>query len=206
MSHPWSRGVTDRAWAVLVRVVIADAQVPVLPESGRWADDPATFRAIFAREHAGVVAALRRLCASRADAEDLAQETFIALGWHAFDRDRPHDVRAWLLRTAIRRALNQRRGDVRRVRRELAVAKPSTHGGAQEDFTRAQRVRAALLELDERSCQILVLRAIGSSYAEIAEVIGVKPSSIGTLLVRAQRRFVTHYEQGGHDGPVKEER
>jgi RNA polymerase sigma-70 factor (ECF subfamily) len=40
-----------------------------------------------------------------------------------------------------------------------------------------------------RPAQLLILRQSGMSYAELAEVLGVAPSSIGTLLARAEEEF-----------------
>jgi RNA polymerase sigma-70 factor (ECF subfamily) len=40
---------------------------------------------------------------------------------------------------------------------------------------------------------MLILRSHGSSYEEIAAAIEVKPTSVGTLLVRAQHAFRKEY-------------
>jgi RNA polymerase sigma-70 factor (ECF subfamily) len=57
-------------------------------------------------------------------------------------------------------------------------------------------LRAALAELAPRDREILLMREEGFRYAEIAEVVGVAPSSVGTLLARALRRFSTVYREG----------
>src|SRR5829696_1240062 len=57
----------------------------------------------------------------REDAEDVAQEAF-ARAFRSFGQLRDRErFRAWLVRTAWRLALDRRRGDVRRVAREIAV-------------------------------------------------------------------------------------
>ena len=43
--------------------------------------------------------------------------------------------------------------------------------------------------------QLLVLRNSGFSYKELAEVLDVKPSSIGTLLSRAEAEFEKAYQR-----------
>ena len=50
-------------------------------------------------------------------------------------------------------------------------------------------VRAALQELSERDRTILLMREEGFRYAEIADAIGVKHTSVGALVARALRRF-----------------
>jgi RNA polymerase sigma factor (sigma-70 family) len=81
------------------------------------------------------LAVLRR----REDAEDVAQETFLRVR-RAFsslrDRDR---LRAWIVRTAFRLALDQQRGRARRQRREDVAA--ANHGPApslEDDLVRGQ--------------------------------------------------------------------
>lgn len=58
-------------------------------------------------------------------------------------------------------------------------------------------VRQVLSALSERDRTLLLLWEEGVPYRQIAEVIGVAASSIGPLLVRAQRRFLKNYEQPG---------
>jgi RNA polymerase sigma-70 factor (ECF subfamily) len=47
-------------------------------------------------------------------------------------------------------------------------------------------VRAALARLAPKPAAVLVLRASGLSYAEVAEALGVGTGQIGTLLRRAE--------------------
>ena len=63
--------------------------------------------------------------------------------------------------------------------------------GIAEANLRAERelVREALMALPERAREVLVLRAEGFRYHEIAAATGISPGSIGTMLVRAERAF-----------------
>ncbi|MGH1347257.1 MAG: RNA polymerase sigma factor [Nannocystales bacterium] len=104
-------------------------------------DRPDALAAAFRQYRPLVVRVLARVCAGWAEAEELAQEVFITLGEKPLD---PHhdDIRAWLLRTAIRRGLNANRGRQRRRSREAAVG-PSLAGSpaASAEYL-AQRSRA----------------------------------------------------------------
>src|SRR5690606_9293416 len=91
------------------------------------------------------------------------------------------------------------RGEAVRARRlrllagELADAvAPSPEQALLREET-SQGVRAALLSLSERDRLLLLLREEGLTYREIADVIGISPTSVGPLLTRAQRRFVRLY-------------
>ena len=58
---------------------------------------------------------------------------------------------------------------------------------------RSGRVRAVLAEMKARDAELLLLRTDGLAYREIAQVLGVQPSSVGTLLARAEREFERRY-------------
>ena len=66
------------------------------------------------------------------------------------------------------------------------------------DFVLTPYRRLGSAELDafegERDRLLLLMREEGFSYREISETVGVKEGSVGTLLSRAQKRFVTAYE------------
>jgi RNA polymerase sigma factor (sigma-70 family) len=69
-----------------------------------------------------------------------------------------------------------------------------------EDVERMESVasvRLALESLSERDRQLLLMREEGFKYEEIANVIGVAPASVGTLIARALRRFVEVYRARG---------
>jgi DNA-directed RNA polymerase specialized sigma24 family protein len=54
---------------------------------------------------------------------------------------------------------------------------------------RRQRVRAVLGALKPREAQLLLLRASGLAYRELAGALGVEPASVGTMLARAEAEF-----------------
>ena len=65
---------------------------------------------------------------------------------------------------------------------------------ATESRDLEQRVRAALGGMPERERQMLLLRAEGYSYREIADALHLQEASVGTLLARAKRAFREIYE------------
>jgi RNA polymerase sigma-70 factor (ECF subfamily) len=88
-------------------------------------------------------------------------------------------------------------------RRRLRVAKREPPGAVStplEDVERAEKiasVRKALADLSERDRQMLLMREEGFRYAEIAEAIGVRSTSVGALLARALERFSAAWEAVG---------
>lgn len=148
-----------------------------------------SFEALFSAEYGRVAGIANRVLADPHEAEDVAQEVFI-------DFNRLHSASApyaaaWLYRAAAHKALNRVRGRRRRERRELTQA---TEEGARtidpqhmlEVSEDRRQVRQALARLAPKPATVLVLRASGLSYAEVAQALGVGIGQIGTLLRRAE--------------------
>ena len=140
---------------------------------------------------------LLRYCAYRCGdpdtAEDIVQEAMVRL-WQRNVDEPPADPGSWLFTTARHLILD---GDkVSRNRRRLLGAnpleepEPERADRALEREEERERVRTVLSLMPERSREILVLRYSGFSYREIAGEVGVAPGSVGTLLARAERRFL----------------
>lgn len=160
------------------------------------------FEALFERYYEPVYRLLYRLVGDEAD--DLAQEVFLRL----YRRPPPvagARLGAWLYRTASRLGYNALRAHKRweRHRDRLGQSEDSAawQGGeiepeaALEQREARDLARAALSRLNERQATLLALRAEGLSYHEAAVALGVAPSSVGTLLARAERAFQRAYQQ-----------
>jgi RNA polymerase sigma-70 factor (ECF subfamily) len=52
-----------------------------------------------------------------------------------------------------------------------------------------------LAELKPAQAQLLILRASGHSYKELAGALGIEPGSVGTLLVRAEAAFEERFRE-----------
>ena len=65
---------------------------------------------------------------------------------------------------------------------------------------RCARVREVLGGLKPRDAQLLLLRAEGLAYRELAEALGVQPGSVGTLLARAEAEFEKRFRARYGDG------
>jgi RNA polymerase sigma-70 factor (ECF subfamily) len=159
--------------------------------------DSGALRVAFVRHWAAVARAALRVAGDFDDARDAAQEAFIRLYVRPPSVDTP--LRAWLCRVATNEAVNALRSGRRRVAREgrhLAAVNAAATDEIAEANLSAERalVRETLLALSARSRDLLVLRAEGFRYFEIATALGVAPGSVGTLLVRAEQAFREGYE------------
>jgi RNA polymerase sigma-70 factor (ECF subfamily) len=141
-----------------------------------------------------LVRSVRARVGSADDAEDVAQEAFVRLLG-----EQPRDSRAWLFAVADRLAIDHRRASARRERfaARPAWARSDDIDTAPDDALlrdeRVADVRRVLRILRTRDRQLLLLYHAGLSYREIASQLGVAPSSIGSLLTRAHRRFLARY-------------
>ena len=168
------------------------------------AEEMAQFEAAFQEHWPRVYGVVFRLVGDRAEAEDLALETF----WRLFQRPprMGENLAGWLYRVATNLGFNALRARKRRTRYEeeagqLALSDPANPdpAGEVEKAEERRQVRTALAQMKPKAARLLVLRYSGLSYAELASALGLAPSSIGTLLARAEQEFLTHYQklQGG---------
>jgi len=161
--------------------------------------DSAAFEALFYNHYDRVYGLLFRLVGNRGEAEELAQEVFLKLYHERFLAGREHNVGAWLYRVATNSGYNAIRSRRRRLQRNMALLPDPTDEPQDPAAVLAQketqtRVRETLAALPPRDGQLLLLRQMGLSYAELAEICGVAPGSVGTLLRRAAQSFRDAYE------------
>ncbi len=159
----------------------------------------AAYDEIFIAHYRRVVAVLLRLIGDPTRAEELANEVL----WRAYRRYSSAGntkLAGWLYRTAANLGIGELRATARRQRYEDAAAEMIRAAEAGltplDDVLRQEtraRVRSVLAVLKRWQARILILRASGLSYRELADALGVKRSSIGTMLARAESRFHGQY-------------
>jgi RNA polymerase sigma-70 factor (ECF subfamily) len=129
------------------------------------------------------------------DADDAAQDAFLAalVKLEQYDAKRPFGP--WLLRIVANAATDRRRR--RTVRRAEAIDPELVGGGPQPDVVAERevfqaRLRQALAELPERRRMAVVLFDVeGYSHAEIAEILGMPEGTVRSEVFHARRRLRT---------------
>jgi RNA polymerase sigma-70 factor (ECF subfamily) len=150
------------------------------------------FSDLFDAHFSGLYRFLDRLSGEPELAADLAQETFLRLYRRRSLPDRPE---AWLITVALNLFRNQRSMRARRrilltaSRGERLHSDPPPAPGVGVDKHIRERVRAAIDGLSERDRALLLLRAEGFAYRDIARALDLNEGSVGTLLARAKRAF-----------------
>jgi len=159
-----------------------------------------SFEQLFRSHYTRVVTIANRILASRAEAEEVAQEVFLKFH-QQHDADASYAA-GWLYRASTHAALNRLRDNRRRTRRE--ATNPLTPGGQDpeamfEQLERRRQVREAMERLPEKSAAVLALRYSGLSYAEVAHSLGVSIGQVGTLLRRAEEKLRREMTQARGD-------
>jgi RNA polymerase sigma-70 factor (ECF subfamily) len=151
------------------------------------------FAALFAERSVPLYGYLSRLSGDPELAEDLVQECFVRLYQR---RALPDDAAAWLVTVAHNLLRDDHRRGVRRGRlllertAEVPAGEPPAPADAATLATeRIEAVRRALAQLPLRDRQLLLLRHEGYGYREIADLLQLTPSGIGTMLARATDAF-----------------
>jgi RNA polymerase sigma-70 factor (ECF subfamily) len=154
--------------------------------------DPRAYRELVERHVRGVHAFVYRMLRSRAEAEEVCQESFLRL-WQQADTFVAHaKPSTWLYRVAHNLAVD-------RLRRRREGSHPSSIEDVPTserssmlvyDKQVAEAVEAALAALPERQRAALSLvHYQGMSNAEAAEVLGVKVRALESLLARGRQQL-----------------
>ncbi len=151
---------------------------------------------LFRTYHESLVRYLTRRLGDREWAEDVTQETIV----RALRQDTIENERSWLFAVATNLVRDGAR-QAARQRRHLELLAAESRNAEEESpeltLERAQDAgdaRRALDALAERDRQALLLKEEGLDYAEIAGILGIERSSVGTTLSRARRRLAEGYE------------
>ena len=148
------------------------------------------------REHQGPLRSfLRRLCRSYEEADDLAQETFLA-AWQQLGRFRgDSSFRSWLFGIAYHKALASGRARSRRATREGAAAEASApvEGMPAELRVDVQRAFAALSEAQQAA--VALCWGSGFSHEEAAQALDLPLGTVKSHLNRARDRMRAELER-----------
>lgn len=151
------------------------------------AADPRAFEALYDRHSRVAFSLAYRMCGARAAAEDVVQESFLAI-WRSgarYDRARG-SVRTWILGIVHNRAVDSlRRSNVhdrRRASDEGAATRLEAPERTDAEAARraeAHEVRAALADLPPDQSRVIELAYYGGfTHTEIAEMLG---APVGTV-------------------------
>ena len=153
---------------------------------------PITFEEFFEAERTRLLRALYLLTGNREEAEEVLQESFIAV-WERWDRVGTMDEPTGYL---FRTALNRYRSRVRRAGRAARRAVGHAHGG--DGFAEAEdrvEIARALADLSPRRREAIVLtELLGYGSAEAGRLMGVADATVRRLAQDARADLKTTLE------------
>jgi RNA polymerase sigma factor (sigma-70 family) len=171
---------------------IPDADGPLV---GRLADgDVAALEAVYARFAKPLFAYARSLVRDDGLAEEIVQDTLIAVWRGAASFEGRSTLSSWLFGIARRQARDRMRRATPIVEpvENLAETPASELGPEAHALASAsrERIRRALVQIPEIDREVLLLTfAYELSGPEVAEVLGIPPGTVKSRLFNARRRL-----------------
>ncbi|MDO9395343.1 MAG: RNA polymerase sigma factor [Herbiconiux sp.] len=184
MAHPPASGLDEASDRIL---------------AGRAADGDVRAFEVIVRRHGGLMRAYAtRILGSNSEVDDVVQESFITAWRKLPDLADLDKLRPWLMRITNHRAIDRIRArhDERPIE-DWDRPAPTDQGPDRqaEASSRRDHLLAVLDTLPEAQRQCWMMKEAGGfSYDEIAEELGVPPSTVRGLLARARRRLITEME------------
>jgi RNA polymerase sigma-70 factor (ECF subfamily) len=154
------------------------------------------FNRLVDRHQQAVRTFLWRLLGNDADADDMAQETFLAAWTYARSFRGEASVRGWLCGIAWRKARGAQRSWARQRSRDTTHHEgrsPDSAGAPMEDRLAVKRALQAL-PLEQRAAVTLCL-VCGFSHSEAAEILGAPLGTVKSHVLRGRERLVKEIER-----------
>jgi RNA polymerase sigma-70 factor, ECF subfamily len=156
------------------------------------------FEELFARYQEPLYGFFRRRLNNPERAEDLAQETFLAV-IRAASRYEPRALfRTYLYGIALKLLCAERRKQLKSIAAAELDPEPTRGGAAETGFW----VRQALDRLDGLGREILMLREYEQlSYSEIADLLRIPLNTVRSRLFRSRLTMRSYLESGARPNP-----
>lgn len=171
--------------------------------------DTSALDEVYARYHERIFRFLLRLSGKRHVAEDLFQETWLAVARDAHGIAESSDLSAWLFAVARNRHRSHRRWAMLDVTRVFSFASESediapSPEGEVEARAEAKVAREAFDRLTPAFKEVLLL-AVGEGLdaPRVAEVLGCTPEAARQRLSRARAELAGAIEKGNNRGSKK---
>ncbi len=139
-------------------------------------------------------------CRDPEDRRDLVQEMVIQL-WKSFSRyDDRYKFSTWTYRIAMNVAISHLRSATRRSHDTVPIdhidvidfaAADQLLGDAGDDYRLLQRL---ITRLDEMSRALIILYLDGYTHGEIAEILGISSTNVGTRISRTKQKLQNQFD------------
>ncbi len=142
------------------------------------------------RHQQGLRAFLRRLAANHADADDIAQETFVFAWEHIARFDSAKPFRPWLFGIAWRKSREGKRGWLRRLTRQGHAVADSETAFAPDPGLGLDLAKALAPLPAEQKAVLLLCLAQEFTHMEAAEALGLPLGTVKSHVARGREKLV----------------
>lgn len=165
------------------------------------ADARQEFGELLERHRKIVFKVARTYCRDPEDRTDVAQEIATQL-WRAYphyDSERPFST--WMYRIALNVAISHVRSNARR-RRDFVAFDEYFHDSAdpgpanREAHERARELHRCIAGFDALDRALVLLYLEERSYREIADILGISETNVGTKIGRLKERIRNDFDTG----------
>lgn len=136
------------------------------------------------------------------DQKDLAQEIIIQL-WKSFEKyDPQYKVTTWMYRIALNVAISFKRKHTtrRKYERDYAAHFIEIDQTPPDESTESiQLLRQFISQLDEMNRALIILYLDGNSHQDIAEVLDISVSNVGTRIGRIKKKLLENFKNQRHE-------
>jgi RNA polymerase sigma-70 factor (ECF subfamily) len=156
------------------------------------------FENIYTENYRLIFNVVQKIIGNTDDAPDIVQETFIVL-YRALQKNTKVDYpRSWLYRVAVNRSIDYLKK--RNKNDNIEQAKSIATEEHSFDTTEQQKIiQQALNQLKPEEKTLAVLYSEGLSYKEMAEISGIKFTSIGKTLARTLKKLGNELKNLNYD-------
>ena len=185
-----------------------DSELALIEEAKNGCKE--AFGALFREHQDYIYNLLYQLTSDHAEADDLAQETFIRVYKSLPTFRAESSLRTWVSRIAVnqfRQARRKRKPHVTQILDQIRL--PGQEDNPERILIKREMqwcvAHVLQYHLRRHHREVLVLRDLqGFSYAEISEILGISLSSVKTRLHRARMAFRDHFIKYGCKAMVEE--
>ena len=139
---------------------------------------------------------------SAEDQEDLVQEIILQL-WSSFGKYNPeYKITTWIYRIALNVSISHYRKDTVRkkyttpLNEDFVIFSDTGSDDMDEDI---RLLRQFIQELDEMNRALMILYLDGNNHQEIANVLNISVSNVGTKINRIKERLRNKFKQIEND-------
>lgn len=150
-------------------------------------------------QHKGILFKVARTyCQDEEDRQDLIQEISIQI-WHSFDRyNSKYKISTWLYRISLNVAISFYRKNAKRQNRTIPLNEHISEIKEVENTEKEEQLSLLehfINELNDLDKALMLLYLEDKSHAELADILGISQSNVGTKIGRIKEKLKKRFSQ-----------